>query len=76
MNPSCETCAFWRQGDLSPKNIRNVGQCAWMFPRSSEFYAKAEHAPFWAADLSQQTASYDGGNCKVYERSKPRRKKP
>jgi hypothetical protein len=69
MKQSCDTCEYWKPGDLSKKNIGNVGPCVWMLSRSADFYDHTKHAPFWAAHLTAQTASFDGQSCGVYKRN-------
>ena len=78
MNPTkqcCENCQFWKVGDLSAKNIGNVGQCIWMLAREADFYAKVMHVPFWAKQIIHQTASYDGEYCNVFERATKKQRK-
>lgn len=63
----CETCKYWRRGDLSAQRIGNVGQCSWMMNRSSVTYAPVTHVPFWAHKVTVQTIGFEGKNCEVYE---------
>lgn len=68
----CETCKWWRRGDQSLKRIGNVGNCVWMMPHESDFYAYSKHAPFWAERLARQTISYAGKHCGTYEPATPK----
>jgi hypothetical protein len=63
----CGTCRHWRRGDLTPKGIGNVGQCAVLMPRTAEFYGDNEFSPFWAQDISYRTADYEGKGCGAWQ---------
>jgi hypothetical protein len=67
----CETCDFWVQGDIGPKNIGNVGQCRVLMTHTGGFYHTNPGTPFWAQNLSAQTTSWQGEKCNTWSKRKP-----
>ncbi len=63
---TCETCVFWKRGDVSKKNIGNVGQCTFLLPQTIGFYDVNPGVPFWAQGTVHRTASFEGEYCKVW----------
>ena len=65
----CETCKFWKKGDLSAKNIGNVGQCTFFMVQTRGFYDNNPKVPFWADKITFQTVGWEGDHCSTYQKA-------
>lgn len=55
----CDSCRFWRRGDITQENIGNIGVCVWT--------NENEKAPWWAKEVFRRTISWEGQSCRAYE---------